>query len=437
MTPRAQKARQLSRLPWPPLFLPLLLLLLCAGPALAHKGSDAYLDVQQGGGTGTGAGVEAQESERDSPQQIRFVLSVALRDLDQLVAVDANSDGRITWGEVKAATPALLATLDHNANTAPPDKGQPGAQGGGAGAAACRLTWQADGLERRSDGSYLRAEAHAQCAPAQPLAFYYTLFRAQDSTHRLLVSGRLNGTDLLSTTSPQHTEPLLLRAGAGGAATGQGGAGAAHRTGRWDTLHHYFGLGAQHLLQGYDHLAFLLALVLPLHLVLGRRSGTLAARTAATAEASGAATWLALLRTVTAFTVGHSITLVLATFGFTQASPRWVEPVIALSIGVTAWLNLRPIAGLRTEWLALAFGLVHGYGFAGLLQEAAAPSALLGWALAGFNLGVEGGQLLAVAVWVVLVQALVRQRWYGSVVVRGGSALLLMLSALWFWQRVA
>ena len=145
----------------------------------------------------------------------------------------------------------------------------------------------------------------------------------------------------------------------------------------------------------------------------------------------------ALLRTVTAFTLGHSITLVLATLGWTQADAGWVEPVIALSVAMTAALNLRPQPWLRVEALALVFGLVHGYGFAGLLVEAAAPDGLLPWALAGFNLGVEAGQLLAVAAWVLAVQWVVGRPWYQRVVVRGGSVLLIGLSMAWFWQRLA
>jgi hypothetical protein len=83
------------------------------------------------------------------------------------------------------------------------------------------------------------------------------------------------------------------------------------------------------------------------------------------------------------------------------------------------------------------FGLVHGYGFAGLLSEMAAPPGLLPWALAGFNLGVEAGQLLAVSGWVLLVQAVVDRRWYQPLVVRGGSGVLILLSSWWFVERIA
>ena len=410
---------------------------LACGPALAHKGSDAYLDVRQSQAPAGAGGVA----------DFRFTLAVAVRDLDLVAPIDANADARVTWGEVKAATPQLLALLDRTVRLQ-----TPAAAGAAAGPPhACALDWQADGLERRSDGVYFRAAAQARCAAAQPLRLNYSLLGQQDSTHRLLVAGQVSGHELLSTVSPQQGS-LLLAAGAGtdaGKSTGTGTgveasgsaeAGAPRTSGRWATLRDYFRLGMHHLLEGHDHLAFLLALVLPLQLSL-RRLPPVAQASAGSAgllPSSGRrAAWLALLRTVTAFTLGHSITLMLATFGWTQASPLWVEPVIALSIAVTALLNLRPLPWVRLDVLALLFGLVHGFGFAGLLQEAAAPTGLLPWALAGFNLGVEAGQLTAVLGWVVLSQTLVGRAWYAPLVVRGGSAALLLLAGGWFWQRVA
>ena len=437
-----------------------LALALTASPAHAHKGSDAYLDVQQmaapapppAAGTATGTPTGGQ-----APGDLRLVLAVALRDLDLLVPIDANADARITWGEIKTATPQLLALFNATTGLAP-DTGQAAQSGTPAAATppprpdACALAWQADGLERRSDGVYFRAAAQARCPAGQALRFRYTLLKDQDATHRLLVAGRIHGQDLLSTVSPRQGS-LRLDTGqaaaldaSGAQATGTGSAANAANSSRWSALRDYFSLGMHHLLEGYDHLAFLLALVLPLQLSLRRRRrGTTAAQayagqTGHTSAASGsdwAANWLALLRTVTAFTIGHSITLVLATLGFTQASPLWVEPVIALSIAVTALLNLYPVKGVRFDVLALLFGLIHGYGFAGLLQEMAAPSGLLPWALTGFNLGVEAGQLLAVLGWVLVSQALVGQPWYHRVVVRGGSMALVLVAAYWFWERVS
>ena len=126
----------------------------------------------------------------------------------------------------------------------------------------------------------------------------------------------------------------------------------------------------------------------------------------------------------------------IANVAWPAAQPAGLAPAIALSIAVTALLNLHPLKWVRTDVLALLFGMVHGIGFAALLQEAAAPSGLLPWALAGFNLGVEAGQLIAVGAWVLLVQPVVARRWYPTLVLRGGSVLLVLLAAWWFWQRV-
>ena len=430
-------------------------LTLGAGLAHAHKGSDAYLDIQE---------ISPAAASALPERNFRLALSVAIKDLDLLVPIDANADGKVTWGEVKAAQPLLLALVNDAVRLAPPP-GQP------ADASQCRLTWQPDGVERRSDGAYIRFASESRCPPTQAIALHYSLLKDQDATHRLLVAGRIAGNDLLTTTSPLQTTALLLGAALTAApatsqAVAQSTATASASvnspatprvtppaispaispdtasavtpvSSRWQALQSYFALGMHHLLEGYDHLAFLLALVLPLRLNLRSTSRQTAHLQTAAHTSAPSNVWWALLRTVTAFTVGHSITLVLATFGLTQASPAWVEPVIALSIAVTALLNLRPVPWLRVDVLALLFGMVHGFGFAGLLLEAAAPSGLLPWALAGFNLGVEAGQLVAVAAWVLLSQLFVARAWYESVVVRGGSVLLILIAAFWFWQRVS
>ena len=450
------------------------LLLLCAlacasAASWAHKGSDAYLDVRSEGASNGG---------------LHLALAIAIKDLDQLAPLDADADGKVTWGEIKAATPAVRALLQANTSL---NREQ------SASDTRCALQWEFDGLERRSDGGYLRFAAQASCSGAQ--VFRYTMFREQDATHRLIVTGRVDERDLLSTLSPMASDGLRLRAEQAALASGASAGGAEAVDSGLAALRVYLRMGMHHLLEGYDHLAFLLALVLPLRLAirwpgvgavrsgagLARRGRTTkpssvavvgagggvfafdavrdepvarpataatpnaASRSAATAWSpsqsaerfASSATWLALLRTITAFTIGHSITLILATFGITQASPAWVEPTIALSIGVTALLNLYPLRHVRTDVLALLFGMVHGFGFAGLLTEAAAPTGLLPWALAGFNIGVECGQLFAVACWVLLSQLLVGRRWYGSVVVRGGSWALAALAAYWFWERVS
>ena len=419
-----------------------------AGPALAHKGSDAYLEVQEqlqfaatAGSTPTAPTTIPATPSSPGVRNYRLVLAVAIKDLDLLLPLDANADGKVTWGEARAAMPAVLALVNEALGIEP----QAGAANATpAPAAACsRLNWALDGFDRRGDGAYVRLQAQTACPPERGLALRYTLLRDQDANHRLLVAGRVGGKDLLTTASPLQPGALeLVAAVPAGQGSVKGNANlsaeqARQPAGRWQALRDYFLLGVHHLLEGYDHLAFLLALVLPLRLALFGGLPAALPSVPGPGGAAGKAVWWALLRTITAFTVGHSITLILATFGWVQASPRWVEPAIALSIAVTAALTLRPTRWVRTDVRALLFGLVHGLGFAGLLLEAAAPGGLLPWALAGFNLGVEAGQLIAVSAWVLLSQPLVTRPWYPSVVVRGGSVLLILLALWWFWQRVS
>lgn len=175
------------------------------------------------------------------------------------------------------------------------------------------------------------------------------------------------------------------------------------------------GMGVEHIARGADHLAFLLGLLL-----LGGR-------------------WRALAAVVTAFTFGHSISLAVATFGLVSAGARWVEPAIALSV---ALVGLEDLVLLRRQapppprriGLAGVFGLVHGLGFASALRDVGLPRAALPRALFGFNVGVELGQLAAVAVAVPLLARARRWRGFdrGAQGVAGG---LVVLGLAWFVAR--
>jgi hypothetical protein len=148
----------------------------------------------------------------------------------------------------------------------------------------------------------------------------------------------------------------------------------------WGVAGEYTRLGVEHILYGVDHLLFVLTLLLITRGIMP------------------------LVKTITAFTVAHSITLALAVFGFVQVPQRPVEAVIALSIAFVAAeiINARRgAAGIaaRAPWVvAFAFGLLHGLGFAGALNEIGLPQGQIPLALLFFNIGVEAGQLLFVAV---------------------------------------
>jgi hydrogenase/urease accessory protein HupE len=189
----------------------------------------------------------------------------------------------------------------------------------------------------------------------------------------------------------------------------------AEKQGTWPIIREFTCEGVRHIFIGPDHILFVIGLLL-----LGGSLGR-------------------LLRIITAFTVAHSITLCLATFEILSPPANLVEPVIALSIvvvGIHAFLG----SELRDPrlWFAFAFGLIHGFGFASVLQEMELPRHALGVALFAFNAGVEIGQvciILAVAPLLALLRN--RQPVAARHLTNFAALCITTAGAFWFFQRVA
>lgn len=182
----------------------------------------------------------------------------------------------------------------------------------------------------------------------------------------------------------------------------------------------YFWLGVDHILSGFDHLLFVLALILLIRDV-----------------------WM-LIKTVTAFTVAHSITLAGATLGYFSLAPGPVEAAIALSIAFVASELAKSQSGggglaQSYPWvIAFAFGLLHGFGFAGALHEIGLPQSDVPLALLMFNLGVEAGQLLFVAIALVgfkAITALISIRMAPVRLV--GAYVIGTIASYWFISRIS
>ena len=186
------------------------------------------------------------------------------------------------------------------------------------------------------------------------------------------------------------------------------------RQGTWAVVKRFAASGVHHILIGPDHLLFLVGLLL-----LG---GSLRR----------------LVLVVSAFTVAHSITLSLAVLRFVTPPPWLVEPAIALSIVYVGADNLTVRGGRDVRaWIAFAFGLIHGFGFANVLREMDLPARALGWSLLSFNLGVEIGQL-AVVIVVASVLSAIRSKSpeTGRRLALAGSVVVIAAGAFWFVQRV-
>ena len=192
------------------------------------------------------------------------------------------------------------------------------------------------------------------------------------------------------------------------------------RPSRLDVARSYVALGIEHILTGPDHLLFVFGLLLLLATTTGL-----------------------LVRTITAFTLGHSITLSAAALGLTSVPSRPIEALIAVSVLALAVELARDNDRLtlmrRFPWLiALGFGLLHGFGFAGALAEAGLPPGDIPLALVSFNAGIELGQLAFVAT--VLAAAALAARWLPALAPRAHRPAVYgmgILAAFWCFERVA
>ena len=244
---------------------------------------------------------------------------------------------------------------------------------------------------------------HAVPASATGLVLRATFHEITDDGHRVIARAERHG--VVTSSVLMAAQPAQWLADAvSGPPPGARGAG------RWGTS--MLRLGIEHILTGYDHLVFLGCLLI----------------------AGG--TWRSRVGIISAFTVAHSITLVLAGMRVVTPPERFVEAAIAVSIAYVAIENLVAEPG-RARWpAAFGFGLVHGLGFAGLLDAFDLPAGQWLAAVLTFNLGVEVGQLVAMAIALPLLNVLSRSSWHAHVV-RYGSSAVLGLAVIWFLERLS
>ena len=350
--------------------------------AFAHKPSDSYLRITSGH-----AGLTAQ-------------WDIALKDLEFLIGLDANQDSKITWRELKAGRQSITTH------------------------ALCHLKLVADGEEcnlrlanfmvsRHSDGAYavLDLETDHRGNVAELRIDYDLLFDA-DPTHRGLVlfnSGETTSSHVLGPSS----STLLIRRG---------------EFKWWQPLADYIREGIWHIWIGYDHILFLLSLLLPAVFIIQGRVWRPVVEFRPTCTA--------VLKIVTVFTVAHSITLWLAVMEYVTLPGRLVESTIALSIVITALNNLYPVLPISGWVFAFLFGLVHGFGFANVLVDLGLSHSTLAIALFGFNVGVELGQI-AIVLAFLPIAFILRDTWFCRwIVFRTGSLLIATIAGLWMVERV-
>lgn len=229
--------------------------------------------------------------------------------------------------------------------------------------------------------------------PIDHLQLYYDLFLPNVNTAQCLVQVFHNGRSDNLVLTPSSNNVSLIDAPI------------------FQQINSFIRLGIEHIWTGYDHILFLISL-----LMLGGNLGY-------------------LIKVVTAFSLSHSITLALAVLNIVSVPSRWVEIIIALSIGYIAAENLWRKEPNPTRWQwTFGFGLIHGLGFSSALQELALPQNNLVVSLASFSAGIEIGQISIVLFTYFCLNYLRKFPWDLTIrrLISGG---VIVMSVVWFWER--
>lgn len=334
------------------------------------------------------------ESTAD-PARLRYEIRIAARDLYEVLELDG--DREATAGEIRAGQGDIMAYVSE------------------------RLAFDADGADCRAEPvavepveqgqRFARVELAVVCpAPIRTIGLEYDLFFDLDRRHIGFISV---GRGTFQLTAPDHTR---LEWDIGGAV--DSGLGGFVVSGVW------------HILDGLDHILFLLSLLLMAVIVRTGGADGVAVRPLRQAISYTGGI-------VTSFTVAHSFTLIGAALGWFELPGRLVESLIAASIVFVAVDNAIRLDPPRRYLVTFAFGLVHGLGFASMLRPLLPPSQVV-LPLLAFNVGVELGQLGLVVVAMPVLYAAIRglgAARYRRVVLPLGAALLGGLGLIWFVER--
>lgn len=314
---------------------------------------------------------------------LEAVYRLPLDDVDLLLQLDADLDGSVASGELRAARTRLETYLRERAQI-------------------------------EADGIVLEPELQGTSVWLDSADFPYVSIEARYAAPEPVERFEIS-VGALTELYPLHRN--LAEVVIGGATEqyvfqhGNRWVGQVRSPGWWQAAREFTRLGVEHIFTGYDHLVFLLGLLL-----VGRGLRDLFA-------------------IVTAFTVAHSITLALAALGIVHPTVWVVEAAIALSVAYVGLENL-VARTFRHRWLiAFFFGLVHGFGFAAMLQDARPTGEISLLALLTFNAGVELGQLAVVTLAWPLLWTLRRSR-YRATVVRVTSVLIAGCGVFWFVERI-
>lgn len=352
-------------------------LLLVATSLKAHEFSTANLTLEQ-----------------SSDNHHHGYIALSVSDLHHTLGLDPNKDGKLTWAELSLNHPIITEYLGKHLQFK-------------ASNSNCSITFGSDISLFNSYGETLLKQPINFNCPL-PVTVHYTALFDSTSDHKLLVNWAFEeGQSQAIIDNPdQHWEVQASSQSA------------------WETFLFYLYQGMIHIWIGLDHVLFVLTLLL--HYVNKPRQTDITNRTINIKSMI----WL-----VTGFTIAHSITLTLTALDWISVSSKWAEVGIAISVAYSA-LNVVTHWIKRLMLMTVAFGLLHGLGFAGALSELGLSKSHQLTSIIGFNLGVEIGQIAIILVAIPLLLLLNKHEKVRKLLVPFVSIAIFLLGILWVWQRI-
>ena len=329
----------------------------------------------------------------------KVILDFESDNLDQFIILDTNENGLVSWKEIKAKKEEIVNFVLPHLKISTDGK-------------LCENRLTDFEVYRRVHQSYIKLHINLTCpSPKNETKIFYDLFFDVDKGQKAFFGMKeqnISQPMVLSSRSREITIKL-------------------EQASAFQSFVNFLTEGIWHIWIGFDHILFLLMLLIPSVLYYHGRE--------IKSQNSLKATLIKVLKIVTAFTIAHSITLALSVLDIVTTNIQFVEIAIALSVLFTALNNLFIFMRTKIWMLAFGFGLIHGFGFANVLKEMTLNSRELVRSLLGFNLGVEIGQLAILIVVVPLLFLTRNSKFYRYFILYGLSTLTAIISLLWAYER--
>jgi HupE / UreJ protein len=353
-------------------------------PCYAHRPSDSFFTLKWENGELSGQ------------------IELAIKDLEMLMALDSDHDMKVTWGELKSHKEEIFQYINEKITFQSNKKN-------------CSLTHFDLLVTNYSDGAYATVPFNVDCFESQIVTYdlTYNILFELDAQHRGLLNV-MSGSNFQ--TSVFTSQNRMYH-------------GQSLDIGFWRQLYTFILEGMHHIYRGYDHILFLIALLLPaVYLKKNRKYSP---------QDSIKAVMVETVKVVTAFTIAHTLSLCVTSFQLIPTPPsRVVESLVAATILLTAITNIFPLDWENRWSTGLCFGFIHGIGYASVLTDLGISRWRLVTPLLGFNLGVEFAQTLIILLFIPIAFLLRHTFYYRKVILLGGSFITAILSCIWMVEQM-